>query len=71
MIWSRKTSIRSKVTTVIRRASIAVLLVTVTAFMIYDLATFRQTMVQNLLTQARTIADNSTATLAFKNEKDG
>ena len=70
MMWSRKSSIKRKVTTVIMRASIAVLLVTVAAFMIYDLVTFRQTMVQNLVTQARTIADNSTAALVFKNEND-
>ena len=70
MTWSRKSSIKRKVTTVIMRASIAVLLVTVAAFMIYDLVTFRQTMVQNLVTQARTIADNSTAAVAFKNEND-
>jgi PAS domain S-box-containing protein len=65
MTWPRKSSIRRKVTTVIMRASIAVLLVTVAAFMTYDLLTFRQTMVQNLLTQARTIAENSTGDLAF------
>jgi PAS domain S-box-containing protein len=70
MTWSRKPSIKRRVTTVIMRASIAVLLVTVTAFMIYDLVTFRQTMAQNLVTQARTIADNSTAAVAFKNEND-
>jgi PAS domain S-box-containing protein len=55
---------------VIMTASIAVLLVTVTAFMIYDLVTFRQAMVRNLDTQARMIAENSTAALAFRNEKD-
>jgi PAS domain S-box-containing protein len=70
MMWSRKSSIKRQVTTVIMRASIAVLLVTVAAFMIYDLVTFRQTMVQNLVTQARTIADNSTAALVFENESD-
>ncbi len=32
--------------------------------------TFRQAMVQNLVTLARTIADNSTAALAFRNEDD-
>lgn len=55
---------------VIMRTSIAVLLVTVTAFIIYDWVTFREAMVQNLLTQARTIAGNSTAALAFRNEDD-
>jgi signal transduction histidine kinase len=70
MTWSPKSSIKRKVTTVIMRASVAVLLVTVAAFMIYDLVTFRQTMVRNLVTQARTIADNSTGDLAFRNEND-
>jgi PAS domain S-box-containing protein len=65
-----KSSIKRKVTTVIRRASICVLLVTVAAFMIYDLVTFRQTMVQNLMTQARTIANNTTGDLAFGNDSD-
>jgi len=70
MTWSRKSSIKRKVTIVIMRASSTVLLVTVAAFIIYDLVTFRQTMVQNMVTQARTIADNSAAALAFKNEND-
>jgi PAS domain S-box-containing protein len=70
MMRPHKSSIRRKVTIVIMRASIAVLLVTVVAFMTYDLVTFRQTMAQNLATQARTIAENSTAALAFGNEKD-
>jgi len=70
MTWSRKSSIKRKVITVIMRASFGVVLLTVAAFMTYDLVTFRQTMVQNLVTQARTIADNSTAALAFKNEND-
>ena len=67
---TRKSSIKRKVTMVIKRASIAVLLVNVTAFMIYDWVTFRESMVQNLVTQARTIAVNSTAALAFRNEDD-
>lgn len=70
MTRSPKSSIKRKVTKVILRASIGVLLVTVAAFMTYDLVTFLQTMVQNLGTQARTIADNSTAALAFRNESD-
>ncbi|HEY4952765.1 MAG TPA: PAS domain-containing protein, partial [Verrucomicrobiae bacterium] len=65
-----KSSIKRKVMTVIMLASITVVLVTVAAFMIYDLVTFRQTMVRNLDTQARIIAENSTAALAFRNEND-
>jgi PAS domain S-box-containing protein len=70
MIPPRKSSIKRKVTIVIMRASIGVLLVTVAAFMIYDLVTFRETMVQNLFTEGRTIADNSTAALTFGFQKD-
>jgi PAS domain S-box-containing protein len=66
----QSTSIRRKVMTVIMLASITVLLVTVAAFMIYDWVTFRQTMVDNLATQARIIAANSTAALAYENEND-
>jgi PAS domain S-box-containing protein len=65
-----KSSIKRKVMTAIMLASIAVLLMTVVAFMVYDLVTFRQTMVQNLATQARIVAENSTAALAFRNEND-
>jgi PAS domain S-box-containing protein len=70
MSHPQKTSIKRKVIAVIMLASIGVLLVTVTAFMIYDLVTFRQTMERNLGTQARMIAENSTAALAFRNESD-
>jgi PAS domain S-box-containing protein len=70
MTRSSPSSIKRKVTIVILRASIAVLLVTVAAFMVYDIVTFRQTMVQNLLTQARTLADNCTGDLAFRSETD-
>ncbi|HXC99543.1 MAG TPA: CHASE sensor domain-containing protein, partial [Verrucomicrobiae bacterium] len=66
----RKSSIKRKVTMVILRTSMAVLVVNVAAFMIYDWVTYREAMVQNLVTQARTIAVNSQAALAFKNEDD-
>ena len=65
-----KSSIRGKVTTVIMLASSAVLLVTVAAFMVYDVATFRQAMQRNLDAQARLIAENSWGSLAFGNEAD-
>jgi len=70
MIRPQKSSIKRKVTIVILRATIAVMLMTVAAFVTYDFLTFRQSMVQNLATQARTIADNSTASVAFRNEND-
>ena len=65
-----KSSIKRKVIRVILLTSITTLLVTVVAFMVYDLVTFRKIMVQNLGIQARMIADNSTAALAFRNETD-
>ena len=62
--------IKRKVMAVIMLTSVAVLLLTVAAFLVYDLVTFRQTMVRNLSITASMIADNSTAALAFKNEDD-
>lgn len=70
MNQSPKSSIRRKVMTVIMLASIAVLLVTVAAFVTYDLLTFRQSMVQNLTSQGRLIAENSAGALAFNNPDD-
>ncbi len=63
-------SIRRKVMRVIMLASVTVMLVTVAAFMAYDLVTFRQTLVGNLTTQARMIAENSNAALEFLDEGD-
>ncbi len=70
MKTSPKTSIKRKIVAVMMRASVAVLLVTVVAFMVYDLVTFRQAMVRNLITQARMIAENSSGSLAFQDETD-
>jgi len=67
---ARKSSIKRKVTMVIMLTCIAVLMVTVIAFVTYDWVTFRQSMVRNLDTLAQTIADNSAAALAFRNEDD-
>ena len=55
---------------VIMLASITVMLLTVAAFMAYDLITFRRSMVSNLRTQAQTVAENITAALEFRDEKD-
>ena len=65
-----KSSIERQLTAVIMRTSIAVLLVTVTAFIIYDWVTFRHAMVRNLVTQAQIIAENCSAAVAFQNEDD-
>jgi signal transduction histidine kinase len=70
MNWTSKSSIKRKVMTVIMLASIAVLLVTVIAFVSSDLLVFRQSMVQNLTSQGRLIAENSAAALAFNDQED-
>lgn len=70
MKQSYKSSIKRKVMTVIMLASAAVLLVTVASFVTYDLSRFRQTAVQNLTSQARLIAENSAAALAFNDSDD-
>ncbi|HEV2692590.1 MAG TPA: PAS domain S-box protein [Verrucomicrobiae bacterium] len=65
-----RTSIKRKVMLVIMLASATVLLVTVAAFMVYDVVTFRQNLARNLDTQARMIGENCNAALIFKNETD-
>jgi PAS domain S-box-containing protein len=63
-------SIKRKVMAVTMLTSIIVLALTVTAFMIYDLVTFRSAQVRNLSTIATITAANSTASLTFKTEKE-
>src|SRR4030095_11678540 len=48
----------------------AVLLLTCSAFFAYELLTFQQTTVRQLSTLGEVIASNSTAALAFQNQKD-
>jgi PAS domain S-box-containing protein len=62
-------SIRTKVVIVIMVTSVAALLVTVAAFMLYDFITYRDTLVRNLSTSAAIIANNSTAALTFQDEE--
>jgi PAS domain S-box-containing protein len=66
----RQSSIKSKVMLAIMLASVTVLLVTVAAFMVYDVVTFRDAMRRNLETEARLIAENSTASVSYQIEKD-
>ncbi len=63
-------SIKRKIITVTMLTSVIVLAVAVTAFMAYDLAAFRESMRRNLTTLAQVTAENSTAALAFSNDKD-
>ena len=66
----RDLSIKRKIMAVTMLTSIVVLGVAVTAFMTYDLITFRESIRRSLTTLAQVTAENSTAALAFGNEKD-
>jgi signal transduction histidine kinase len=66
----RNRPITLKLMAVILLTSGAVLLLTCGTFFVYELVTFRQSMVQSLSTLARAIATNSTAALAFENADD-
>jgi PAS domain S-box-containing protein len=62
--------IKRKVMAAIMVTSVTALLLTTAVFMIYDLATFRNSMVRNLRTLSAVVADNSSASLIFKTEKE-
>ncbi|MDP9253450.1 MAG: PAS domain S-box protein, partial [Verrucomicrobiota bacterium] len=66
----RDIPIQRKLMTIILLTSGAVLLLTCSAFFVYELLTFRQTTVRQLSTLAEVIATNSTAALAFQNQND-
>jgi PAS domain S-box-containing protein len=66
----RELSIRRKIIAVTMLTSVVVLVVAVAAFMAYDLATFRESTRRDLTTLAQVTAENSTAALAFGNDKD-
>jgi PAS domain S-box-containing protein len=63
-------SIKHKIMTVTMLTSVVVLAMAVIAFMAYDLSTYRESMQRSLRTLAQVTADNSTAALAFGNDKD-
>jgi signal transduction histidine kinase len=66
----RNRPITRKLMTVILLTSSAVLTLTCGTFFVYELVTFRQSMVRSLSTLAQAIAANSTAALAFENADD-
>jgi signal transduction histidine kinase len=66
----RNRPITRKLMTVILLTSSAVLTLTCGTFFVYELVTFRQSMVRSLSTLAQAIATNSTAALAFQNADD-
>jgi PAS domain S-box-containing protein len=63
--------IRRKIMAAIMLTSITVVMLTVAAFMVYDLATIRKNTARDFSTLAKVVAANSTASLAFNNESDG
>jgi HAMP domain-containing protein len=67
----RQPSIKKRVRAVILLASVIVLLVTATAFVVYEAISFRAQLVRNLSTLAAVVADNSAAPLAFDNSAVG
>lgn len=64
-----ESSIKRKVMIVILLASVVVAVVTVVAFVLCDVLTFRQAIVRNLESQGQLIAENSAGAVAF-NDKD-
>src|SRR5436309_11229069 len=62
--------IRRQLMTVILLTSGAVVLLTCAAFVAYEWVAFRRDLVGNLTTLAQITADNTTAALAFENERD-
>jgi signal transduction histidine kinase len=62
--------IGQKLTLIILGTSTVVLLLTCTAFLAYDVLTFRQSAVRQLSTLGEIVAANSTGVLAFANQDD-
>jgi PAS domain S-box-containing protein len=64
-------SIKRKTMAVIMLTSVSVLLLTVMAFTVFDLLTYRQNLVRSLSATAAVIADHSSSALAAKRETEG
>jgi signal transduction histidine kinase len=69
MPW-RNLSIQAKLRRIISQTSGAVLLLTCSAYFVYEYITFRQNSVREMTTLAKIIAANSTAALAFDAPED-
>jgi signal transduction histidine kinase/CheY-like chemotaxis protein len=67
---NRPTPIQQRLMRIILGTSGVVLLLTCTAFVTYELLTFRRTAIHQLSILGEIIATNSTATLAFDNQSD-
>jgi signal transduction histidine kinase/ActR/RegA family two-component response regulator len=70
MAFNRTTPIQQRLMRIILGTSGVVLLLTCTAFVTYELLTFRRTSVRELSVLGEIIATNSTAALAFDNQSD-
>src|ERR1019366_6102294 len=66
----KEQSVKRKTMAVIMLTSVAVLVLTVTAFTAYDLATYRRNLTSSLLASAAIIADRSLFALALRDAKD-
>lgn len=66
----RDVPIKRKIMTVMMLTSMTVLMLTVAVFLIYDISTYRSTMVENITTIARITADNSTAAMVYDVKAD-
>jgi signal transduction histidine kinase len=65
-----RTSIQRKLVTVMMLTSTTVLMLTGAALILYDVASFRESLARSLATRAEILAANSTAALAFDNRDD-
>jgi PAS domain S-box-containing protein len=66
----RQISIKRKIIAVTMLTAVVVLALAIAAFMAYDLTTFREAQKRSLVTLAQVTAENSSAAVAFGNEKD-
>ena len=69
MLGFYDSSIKRKLISIIMLTSIVALLLTSVIFVVYDLITLRQTMVQDITMLSQIIGANSTASLAFNDQK--
>src|SRR5208337_108120 len=63
-------SIKRKTTLVIMATSVAVSLLTATAFTVYDLIAYRQNLLHSLSATAGVVAEHSAGALAFRDEQE-
>src|SRR5947209_5012321 len=66
----RNWPIKGKITGVVLLANITALLITLAAFIAYDLATFKQNLARNLSVISSLVAENSSAAVGYEYEQD-